>query len=39
LTIRIGNLHTHCGYSGAEWELLIDNLYNSLHDGPGLSWA
>jgi len=39
LTIYINELHTHAGYSGATFDLLVDNLYNSLHGGSGLSWA
>ena len=39
LTIFVGEAHTHCGVPDGEWEVLVDNLYNSLHGGPGLSWA
>ncbi len=40
-TIEVGGNHTHIGVPAADgsWELLVDNLYNSLHSGPGLSWA
>lgn len=42
LTIYLGEptavSHTHCGVPDGEWEVLVDNLYNSLHGGPGLSW-
>ncbi len=39
-TIIVGGGHTHVGIPGEDgtWELLVDNLYNSLHGGPGLSW-
>lgn len=38
LTVTVGTAHTHVGYRGADFELLVNNLYNSLHGGPGLSW-
>jgi hypothetical protein len=40
-TIMIGNSHTHIGLSGedGDWDMFIDQLYNTLHDGPGLSWV
>lgn len=38
LTIHVGSAHTHCGCPGGPITNLIDSLYNSLHDGPGLSW-
>jgi hypothetical protein len=31
--------HTHVGYTDAPFDLLVDNLFNSLHGGPGLSWV
>jgi hypothetical protein len=36
-----GSKHTHVGCPGEDgtFELLVDNLYNSLHGGPGLSWV
>lgn len=40
LTINIPSRgHTHVGIPGGEFEILVSNLYNTLHDGPGLSWA
>ena len=39
VTICVGNSHTHCGVPDGGFDLLVDNLYNSLHGGPGLSWA
>jgi len=39
LTINVGSGHTHVGYDDAPFDLLVDNLYNTLHGGPGLSWA
>lgn len=38
LTVNVGNAHTHCGVPDGTWDLLVDNLYNSLYGGPGLSW-
>ncbi len=31
--------HTHVGYGDAPFDLLVNNLFNSLTDGPGLSWV
>lgn len=39
LTIIVGKDHTHVGYADAPFDLLVDNLYNSLYGGPGLSWV
>lgn len=39
LTIFVNNAHTHVGDSSGTWDSLVDSLYNSLHGGPGLSWA
>lgn len=49
LTIHVGDGHTHVGGVGSlddagnhvdsEFDQLVDELYNSLHGGPGLSWA
>lgn len=40
-TVMIGNSHTHIGLSGedGDWESFVDQLYNLLHGGSGLSWA
>jgi hypothetical protein len=38
ITIVVGNSHTHVGYPDAPFELLVNNIYDSLHGGPGLSW-
>lgn len=40
-TIYVGSSHTHIGLPGKDgnWESFIDQLYNVLHGGPGLSWA
>jgi len=38
LTVVVGAGHTHCGVPDGDFSLLVDNLYDSLHDGPGLSW-
>lgn len=41
-TIHVGGKHTHVGIPGKEdgsWEQFVDNLYDVLHGGPGLSWA
>ncbi len=38
VTINVGKAHTHCGVPDGDWETLVENLYNSLHGGPGLSW-
>lgn len=38
MTIIIDNQHTHIGWTDCSPEQMIDNLYNVLHDGPGLSW-
>ncbi len=42
-TICVANGHTHVGGIDTEdypatWEQFVDELYNSLHGGPGLSW-
>ena len=40
LTICIDGAHTHVGYPGCDdFGVLVDNLYNTLHGGPGLSWV
>jgi len=39
VTLYVGQNHTHCGVPDGAFELLVQNLYNSLHGGPGLSWA
>lgn len=41
LTIYVGSSHTHVGIPGDDgsFDLLVNNLYNSLHGGPGLSWV
>lgn len=41
LTICVGPAHTHVGLPEPDgnFDLLVDNLYNSLHGGPGLSWV
>ncbi len=31
--------HTHVGCPGESFDMLVENLYNALHGGPGLSWA
>lgn len=31
--------HTHMGVPNGSFDILVDNLYNTLHGGPGLSWA
>jgi len=40
-TIRVGVAHTHVGCPGEEgtWVQFIDELYNQLTGGPGLSWV
>ncbi|HWQ54841.1 MAG TPA: hypothetical protein VN442_14235 [Bryobacteraceae bacterium] len=38
-TIAAGDSHTHVGFTDIPWEQFVDQLYNSLHGGPGLSWA
>jgi hypothetical protein len=39
LTIYIDELHTHVGCPESRFDVLLDNLYDSLTEGPGLSWA
>lgn len=39
LTIFVEKMHTHVGVPDGDFDLLVDNLYNSMHGGPGLSWA
>lgn len=40
LTLAIsGSGHTHIGDVDGTWEAMIDDLYNALHDGPGLSFT
>jgi len=39
ITLSIGKGHTHCGVPDGTFEGLVVSLYNSLHGGPGLSWA
>ena len=39
LTIYIGDMHTHCGVPNGAFDLLVDNLYNAVTGGPGLSFA
>ena len=41
MTITIDGAHTHVELPEPDgtWELLVENLYNTLHGGPGLSWA
>ena len=39
LTVNVDGGHTHVGLPDNSFDLLADNLYNSLHGGPGLSWA
>mgnify|MGYP003421688912 CR=1 FL=1 len=38
-TVSVGNSHTHVGCSESTFEQFVDGLYNSLHGGPGLSFA
>lgn len=41
-TIYDDRAHTHVGVPGNPtedtWNIFVENLYNSLHGGPGLSW-
>lgn len=42
LTIHVDGSHTHIGSISDEYdtlENLVDDLYNTLHGGPGLSWV
>lgn len=39
ITLFINNSHTHVGYDEGTFENFVDQLHNSLHGGPGLSWA
>lgn len=39
LTIYKGDDHTHVGNPDGTWDQLIDNLYDQLVKGKGLSWA
>jgi len=42
LTINIDKSHTHVGIPGKDdgsLDQLVDNLYNVLYGGPGLSWV
>jgi len=42
LTVNVDGSHTHVGIPGKEdgsFDQLVDNLYNVLHGGPGLSWV
>lgn len=39
LTVIAGQGHTHVGVPDGSFELLVENLYNTLHGGPGLSWV
>jgi len=38
LTILFAQGHTHVGVPGGDFDLLVENLYNTLHGEPGLSW-
>jgi RNase P subunit RPR2 len=38
-TVTIGDSHTHVGWEESTFEQFVDGLYNSLHGGPGLSFA
>jgi len=41
-TIYDDKAHTHVGVPGEptedNWNIFVENLFNSLHGGPGLSW-
>jgi len=39
LTLYIKDMHTHCGDPEDEWDVLVNNVYNALQGGPGLSFA
>jgi hypothetical protein len=39
LTVCVGQEHTHVGVPDGDWPLLVDQLYDSLHGGPGMAWA
>ena len=40
ITVNVeGQGHTHCGLPDSSFDVLVEQLYNSLHGGPGLSWA
>jgi hypothetical protein len=39
LTICIDDAHTHVGSPGENFKMLVRDLSNALHGGPGLSWA
>lgn len=38
LTVLIGDFHSHIGYPTCNFPQMIDNLYNLLDGGQGLSW-
>jgi hypothetical protein len=40
MTISVGGSHTHVGIPPPDddFDLMVDNLYNAVHGGPGLSW-
>jgi hypothetical protein len=40
-TVCVGAAHTHVGIPEPDgtFDLFVDNLYNSLTGGPGLSWV
>jgi len=40
-TVVVGSSHTHVGIPEPDgnFDLFVDNLYNSLTGGPGLSWV
>lgn len=38
LTINVDGGHTHVGVPDGDFDTLIDQLYHTLHGGPGLSW-
>lgn len=39
LTVNVDGGHNHVGLPDCPFDLFVDNLYNSLHGGPGLSWV
>lgn len=39
LTILVDHSHTHVGVPDGNFDTMVDHLYDSLHSGPGLSWA
>lgn len=38
-TVKVGNAHTHVGWTDVTFDAYVESLYNALHGGPGLSFV